>query len=106
MVSSTTAAGTISQTARGLASFLTKSASEDAPTAFSLASSCHGLRRHVEDDAFVAALDEPAHHVRTHPAEADHSQLHRLILLCRTMFAAVYGFSDASGISKMSTHSR
>src|SRR4029077_4303306 len=36
---------------------------------------------HVEDDAFMAALDETADHIRTHPAEADHSQLHRLILL-------------------------
>ena len=33
---STTAAGTISQTARGWLSFLTKSASEVPPTAFSL----------------------------------------------------------------------
>ena len=39
MVASTTAAGTISQTARGFSSFFTKSASEEAPTAFSLASS-------------------------------------------------------------------
>ena len=35
MVLSTTAAGTISQIARGLSSFFTKSASEAAPTAFS-----------------------------------------------------------------------
>ena len=35
MVLSTTAAGTISQTARGLSSFFTRSASEDAPIAFS-----------------------------------------------------------------------
>ena len=35
MVSSTTAAGTISQTARGLLSFFTKSASDAAPLAFS-----------------------------------------------------------------------
>ncbi len=38
MVLSTTAAGTISQTARGFASFSTKSASDAAPTAFSFAS--------------------------------------------------------------------
>ena len=36
---STTAAGTISQIARGFASFFTKSASEEAPVAFSFASS-------------------------------------------------------------------
>ena len=39
MVLSTTAAGTISQIARGLASFLTRSASEAAPTALPLAKS-------------------------------------------------------------------
>ena len=37
---STTAAGTISQTARGFSSFFTKSASEVAPTALSFTSSC------------------------------------------------------------------
>ena len=35
MVSSTTAAGTISQIARGLSSFFTKSCSDEEPTAFS-----------------------------------------------------------------------
>src|SRR3990172_2438008 len=40
MVWSTTAAGTISHTARGFSSFATRSASEAAPTAFSRASSC------------------------------------------------------------------
>ena len=39
MVSSTTAAGTINQTARGGVSFATKSASDVDPTAFSLANS-------------------------------------------------------------------
>src|SRR6266446_2700047 len=39
MVLSTTPAGTISQTARGFSSFLTRSTSEAAPTAFSLANS-------------------------------------------------------------------
>ena len=37
---STTAAGTINHTALGLSSFFTKSASEEAPTALSWASSC------------------------------------------------------------------
>ena len=40
MVLSTTAAGTINHTARGLVSFLTKSASEEDPTAFSSTNSC------------------------------------------------------------------
>ena len=39
MVLSTTAAGTISQTARGLLSFFTKSASEVGPAAFSFTKS-------------------------------------------------------------------
>ena len=39
MVLSTTAAGTINQTARGFSSFFTRSASEEAPTAFSWANS-------------------------------------------------------------------
>ena len=43
MVLSTTAAGTISQTARGLLSFLTNSASDAVPTAFSFASSATAL---------------------------------------------------------------
>jgi len=55
--------------ARGFASFLTKSARDEAPIAFSLVSS-------VEDDAFVAAADQPANHVRTHPPQSDHSKLH------------------------------
>ncbi len=40
MVLSTTAAGTMSQTARGLSSFFTKSTSEVDPTALSCTSSC------------------------------------------------------------------
>ena len=39
MVWSTTAAGTINQTARGFFSFFTRSASEEDPTAFSWVSS-------------------------------------------------------------------
>ena len=39
MVLSTTAAGTISQIARGFSSFFTRSCKEDAPDAFSLTSS-------------------------------------------------------------------
>jgi hypothetical protein len=42
MVSSTTAAGTISQIARGLSIFFTTSASDVAPIAFSLTSSFTG----------------------------------------------------------------
>ena len=57
-------------------SFFTKSASEVAPLAFSLTSSLHRLRRPVEDHALMAALQQPPHHVRAHPAKTDHSELH------------------------------
>ena len=73
---STTAAGTISQTARGFASFLTKSASEEAPTAFSLASSATAFGDLSKTTHSWPPLDQPPHHVRAHPAEADHSELH------------------------------
>ena len=76
MVLSTTAAGTISQTARGLSSFFTRSASDEAPTAFSLGQLLDRLRRPVEDHALMAALEKPPHHVGAHPAQSDHSQLH------------------------------
>ena len=78
MVLSTTAAGTISQTARGLANFLTKSASEAAPTAFSLARSFTALAtgRKPRTDG---QLDKTSHHVGAHPAQADHAELHGVI---------------------------
>ena len=57
-------------------SFFTKSASEAAPTAFSLTSSFDRFGRHVEDHALVAVLDQPPHHVGAHPAQSDHSELH------------------------------
>ena len=37
----------------------------------------HRLRRHVEDHAFMASLEEAPHHVGAHPAQAYHSELHR-----------------------------
>ena len=36
----------------------------------------HRFRRHVEDHALVPSLEEPSHHVRAHPSESDHSELH------------------------------
>ena len=36
----------------------------------------HCFRRHVEDHALVAALEQPPHHVRAHSAKSDHSELH------------------------------
>ena len=76
MVLSTTAAGTINQIARGFSSFFTRSASEDAPNRLLLDQFLHRFRRHVEDHALVASLEQPPHHVGAHPAQSDHSELH------------------------------
>ena len=55
-VASTTPAGTISQTARGLLSFLTKSSSEEEPVAPSRGELLHGIRAAVEDHALDGRL--------------------------------------------------
>ena len=73
MVLSTAPAGTISQTARGLVSFSTNSASDVAPVGLFLDQLGDRLGGPVVDDALVAALQQPAHHVGSHPAEPDHS---------------------------------
>jgi hypothetical protein len=36
----------------------------------------HRFGRLVEDHASMAGLEQPPHHVRAHPAQSDHSQLH------------------------------
>ena len=81
MLASTTAAGTISQMARGLLSFSTNSASDAAPCAPSDASSATALGVAIVDDAGVPIAKETAHHVRAHPAETDHSELHHELLV-------------------------
>ena len=111
MVLSTTAAGTISQTARGLVSFLANSASDAVPTAFSFASSATAFGGHVEHHAFMAALQEAAHHVRAHPAKADHSQLHAnpSFLKRRRSIGPDHAVPDdgrLACLSKISTNSR
>ena len=78
MLLSTTAAGTINQTARGFSSFFTKSASDEAPTAFSAVSSFTGSGDRSIDHALMPAPEKPPHHVRAHPAKPNHSQLHEL----------------------------
>ena len=75
-----TAAGTISQTARGFASFCTKSASEEAPIAFSLASSATASGDLSKTTHSWPPPDQPADHVRTHSPESNHSELHDIIL--------------------------
>ena len=73
MTLSTAPAGTISQTARGLASFSTNSAQRCGADGVFLEQRGNRICRAVEDDAFVAALQKAAHHVGSHPAEPDHS---------------------------------
>ena len=75
---STTAAGTISQTARGFSSFFTRSASDEAPDRLLLGQVLHHLRRPVEDHALMTTRDQPPHHVRAHAPQSDHSELHSL----------------------------
>ena len=41
----------------------------------------HGVGAVVVGDALVAGRHEPAHHVRAHPAQADHAELHSVALL-------------------------
>src|SRR5262245_56482092 len=36
----------------------------------------NGLRRPVEYDALVTSFEKPSHHVRSHSAETNHSELH------------------------------
>ena len=77
MVCRQRAAGTISQTARGFSSFLTRSTRESAPTAWSLTSSLTACARPVKDNAAVPFRDQPSHHVGAHAAKSYHSELHK-----------------------------
>jgi hypothetical protein len=40
----------------------------------------HGIRGHVVDHAFMAALEQASHHIGAHPSEPNHSKLHRFLL--------------------------
>ena len=75
--SSTAAAGTISQIARGFAASTTKSASEDEPTAFSWPVPATACGERSLTTHWWPCLHEPADHVGPHAAQADHSELHR-----------------------------
>ena len=76
MVSSTTAAGTISQIARGFSSFSTRSASELAPVALSFVEIRTAFGDASKTTQSWPPCDQPAHHVGAHPAQTDHSELH------------------------------
>ena len=68
--------GTITHAARGVRSFAANASSESEPVAPSPASCLTLLRIPVEDDALMPAPHQPSDHVRTHAAQADHSELH------------------------------
>ena len=76
MVASTTAAGTISQMARGFCSLATKSSSEAGAGGAFAGKLLHGVRAAIVDDAFVAILLQAPHHVGAHSAQTDHAELH------------------------------
>ncbi len=77
IAASTTAAGTISQIARGVVERGHERADRDAaPVAPSPASACTASRGTIEDDALVAAAHEAPHHVGAHAPETDHAELH------------------------------
>ena len=76
MALSTTPTGTISQTARGLLSFLTKSASDAAPTAFSFTSSATAFADLSNTTHWWPPFSRRRTMFAAHPAEADHSELH------------------------------
>ena len=48
----------------------------------------HDIGAHVVPDAFVAVTHEATYEVRPHPAESDHAELHRLLLLSRHLTEA------------------
>ena len=76
IVASTTAAGTISQTARGrleLGDEFVEARRADGPL-LDQRSRRRGMD--VVDDAFLAVAQQPPHHVRAHPTQTDHPELH------------------------------
>ena len=69
-------AGTMIQTARGFSSAATSSAIENDARRALAGDLRRLLRRPVVDDDLVAVADQPADHVRPHPAEPDEPDAH------------------------------
>ena len=76
MVWSTTAAGTISQIARGFSSFFTRSCRLGGSCRLSFDQFLHGFWRLIEDHALVTSFQKSPHHIAAHPAKTYHSDLH------------------------------
>ena len=87
MVASTAAAGTISHTARGVSSFFTRSAIDEAPTAFARVSSSTAFGDRSKTTHWWPPARSRRHHVGAHATESDHSELHHG-LLCRAACSA------------------
>ena len=77
MVLSTTAAGTINQTALGFCSLFAKSCERRGSYCLFLYQLVHCFWRHVKDDALVASFEKPPHHVCSHSSQANHPELHK-----------------------------
>ena len=75
-VGSTTAAGTIIQTARGFFSFLREVFERRRPDRPLFGERLHGFRMEVVNDALVTGPQQAPHHVGSHPAQSDHAQFH------------------------------
>ena len=75
--SSTNAAGTMIQTARGFESLLHEVLDRRRAGRTFRRQRRHDVCAHVVGDALVAVTHEATHEVRAHPAEADHAELHR-----------------------------
>src|SRR5258707_11638412 len=54
------------------------------------------LWRPVEYHAIVAVLNEPPHHVRSHPSKTDHSELHRTLLFPKTHWIVEIRFATGT----------
>ena len=73
---STAAAGSISQTARGFDSALTKSGRLVVPLAPLATDCCTASAWLSIDHAVMAGLHQALHHVGAHAAQADHAEFH------------------------------
>ncbi len=75
-VESTTAAGTMSQMARGVFEFADEIVERGCAGGAFFGEGLHVRLVHIEHDAFVSAFLKAANHVRAHSTETNHSELH------------------------------
>ena len=75
-IASTTAAGTMIQTARGAASLATRSVGEAAPARALFLQIARFFAVTIPDDAGVPVAHQAPHHGRAHAPQTDHSEFH------------------------------